>query len=437
MIRASGCRLSFLLFIAGVCVQITLAQQITKVISGRVIDSNGGPVANASVSLYSQAFAKDRAQGLDRIIPVLETDIDGRFRFSQLLASNSQLTLYVTTRVPPNSDAPLRPPFLDLSGASLFSGVPIQVGGKSEIDVGDVPIKIHYKTLIVRMRDSSEMNVLKARDDRLLWLRVRDLHGDVVAWGAVSEKAINQDESLMSLALPQGVWDLDVSLEGSNGPWSSIAKPVEIDPMAPGNLSVSLTFSDRGQNKSRQRDQSGNATRDQALQQLAALGIHYDVTSFIEHAGKCNAKAVQLFLLADMSPNVTRSDGTTALVMASAQGCGEVAKTLLDAGADPNLSNHAGTSPLAAAVASGTLSAVETLLAKNANPNSRDEAGLTPVIIAAGNSRLEILNALLKANADVNSKDNKGMTALDYAVLTGDREVLDALKSAGARSGRQ
>ncbi|HYK21898.1 MAG TPA: ankyrin repeat domain-containing protein [Pyrinomonadaceae bacterium] len=437
MVRTSVTRLSVVFLIAHVCA-LAWSQAETTVISGRVINSLGRPVANATVSLYSPTRSSDQ-QSVDQIIPSFETGLDGKFRFSvSLAANNQQLLLYVTTRLPANADAPLRPPFLDLKGSNLLPGKPVQVEGRRDIDVGDVPVAIYYRPIVIHLRKASGVKALQTRDDGLPWLRVRDRHGDVVAWEMVRKSALNLDESAITIALPQGIWNVEISLQGRDGPWSSLVKPIQVEPnVEAAGLSLTL-FTDRREKANRTDRNAINSVRaEQARERLVALGIQYDADSFVEHAGKCNNEGVRLFLATGLNPNVTGSMRTTALVLASARGCSDVAKSLLEAGADPNLSNDAGTSPLIAAATSGSLSTVEALLARRANPNVKDKEGLTPLTIAAGNSDLRILNALLRANADVNTRDNSNRTALDYAIEAGDRGVVAALKSAGAQRGKQ
>jgi hypothetical protein len=428
---------SLFLFLASVCVQTSFAQEANSAITGRVTDSTGQPVANASVS-YSVAHSADSAEGLDGLVLESETAVDGRFRFSLTVDSNERFRLYVTTPVPATADAPLRPPFLDLTGKCLFRGIPIEVKANSVANAGDIPIEVYYKTLKVHLSNASDMGPLELFDKRAPWLRVRDAHGDVVALQGVVQKAINRDESSVFLALPQGVWGLEFALRGSDGPWNALSEPVHIDPSAHDlyvSLKVGSESKDEGQHIS--RNAATAQGHQDARRRLAELGIQVDESSFIQHAGTCNREAVDLLLSTGINPNVRGSGGDTALITASAKGCGDVVKSLLEAGADPNISNDAGTSPLIAAAISGSLSAVEMLLARNADPNARDKESLTPLIGASGNGNLKILKALLRANADVNTKDNKGKTALDYALGTSDHNVIEALRTVGAKSGMQ
>jgi|GEM_PF-5797286 len=425
-------KISLLLFLVSACIDAGLAQNAKAIIDGRVIDSRHRPVAQATVSLFVSSDDQHPLRGVDRVVQVFQTDVDGRFRFSLSPGDSQQAVVFVTTGVPASVFAPLRPPFVDLSGQPLFPGETIHVKTNTDVNVGDLPISVHYKTVRIPLRDESVLKVLKVANCGRCWLQVRDNHGDLVASEVVPENSFDKQDSAITLALPQGIWGLAISVRGSDGPWTSVVEALEIDRVG-GDLVLPFRRDDRRANKT-----AASAKRNQdAHLRLAELGIRYDDTSFIEHAGKCNQQAVELFLAAGTNPNVNGNDGTSALLLASAGGCSDVVSFLLQAGADPNTSNSAGTSPLLAAVAVGSRNTVEALLAKNANANAWNKKHVTPLIIAAGNSRVDIVRLLLRAAADVNLTDNTGQSAFDYALMTGDRRVIQALKSVGAKSGKQ
>jgi hypothetical protein len=255
----------------------------------------------------------------------------------------------------------------------------------------------------------------------------------MVALGAVPEKAVGKDDSSITLALPEGLWTVAVSLTDKDGPWYAVDKPLDLRESQVTDPRVLLKLTGQNEDKPRSANQTTSKLADpeRAQRRLTQLGIPYSESSFIEHAGKCNAEAVQLFLGIGMNPDVKDKGGTTPLLAAASRGCGDVVEALLDHGANPNMANDRMTTALGAAASSGSLVAVTALLRKNADPNTKDDEGLTPLIIASGNSHLEILKALLAARADVNSKDRKGMTALDYAAQarrSGDHRAAEAVR---------
>jgi len=62
---------------------------------------------------------------------------------------------------------------------------------------------------------------------------------------------------------------------------------------------------------------------------LADLGVSFSEDSFVSCAARGDARAVELFLAAGMSPNARNNDGFTPLMWAAGQGHMEIVRTLL------------------------------------------------------------------------------------------------------------
>lgn len=116
-------------------------------------------------------------------------------------------------------------------------------------------------------------------------------------------------------------------------------------------------------------------------------------------------------------------NGYTALMLTSVQGCTNVVKILLNAGANVNLKNCCGaTALILACVNSNTTSNVETvqlLLEAGANVNQCAIGGYTSLMLACRFSNLysnvETVKLLLQHGANVNLQKNRGKTALMMA----------------------
>lgn len=121
-----------------------------------------------------------------------------------------------------------------------------------------------------------------------------------------------------------------------------------------------------------------------------------------------------------------------AVILNDANGVAE----LLAEGADPNTRGPEGSTALILAAAEGNLEIVEILLAAGANVNERNDGGFTALMAATGASNVEIMRVLLNSGADVNSYSKEGQTALSIAInggFTDGTEVIRLLIAAGAR----
>ncbi|KRT83725.1 Ankyrin repeat-containing protein, partial [Oryctes borbonicus] len=148
-------------------------------------------------------------------------------------------------------------------------------------------------------------------------------------------------------------------------------------------------------------------------------------------------------LLLEFGANVelTNSQGSTALSLASAKGHCDVVRQLIAAGASPGHADTAGYCALVHAARNGCLNVVGYLLAcdwiiTNAEDVSLPEAAQQALIAAAGHGHAEIVEYLLdmsEVNVDV-CDTLTGETALTIAATNGCANVCAALVSRGANT---
>lgn len=119
-----------------------------------------------------------------------------------------------------------------------------------------------------------------------------------------------------------------------------------------------------------------------------------EVSEFVLDARYGDAEAVEAALAAGVEVNAKSHGGSTALLMASANGHLEIVRRLLDARASPDLVNDAGNCPLHWACLNGHLEVVKALVATRANPNVYNDFKKRPFDEAFSKSHTEICEAL-------------------------------------------
>ena len=164
------------------------------------------------------------------------------------------------------------------------------------------------------------------------------------------------------------------------------------------------------------------------------------LTALHEAAGLPNLQIVELLLDAAADPNVTSSDGCTALMLcAAAQRQHGVAAArcciaLLDAGVDPHKSTETGQTALSLALRARSWAAAGVLGAATASSGSVDSAvhaGRAPLHNAAFIGDAEAVAFLLQRRASPELQDPTGRTALHAAASYGSVASAAALLAAG------
>jgi ankyrin repeat protein len=193
-----------------------------------------------------------------------------------------------------------------------------------------------------------------------------------------------------------------------------------------------------------------------ARQQLARMGIRYNVRAFMKSAQYNRRDQVVLFLDAGIDPNSRDGVGNTALINASSFGNAEIVKVLIARGAKIDSRGPLGDTALIMAANFCRTESVKLLLAAGADVNATAGAGRTALGEAAGfeprwNQRLpeaqypdgaimpspladctETMRLLLDAGARPNSKDVYGYSALMMAAYRGNTDGVTLLLDRGA-----
>lgn len=390
------------------------------IVTGRVVDKFGKPVPKAELQL------KPKGSTGGCIIEMDTADEEGRFRIEkQSSALVENWMLFITTPTPPNTDVPISP---DVGR--------VPVGGHEFLlktgatDLGDVPVQVCYGPVLIHLPEVSPDRLIDKQSGlSRLGLRVSDMKGDVIGDGGVAVKSVNTQTLTLLVALPEGVWQVKLSL-GELNKWYAPEQPVVIkysEPVA----EYALVSAENSAHAS-ELDMTRLNSAEDARRELEKLGIPYNEKAFIERIERDNLNAVQLFLQAGINPNSQREDGTTGLLIATGFGFTDMVKALLNKGADVNMGNAIGLTPLAFAVSGYDLDIVKLLLSSGANINAKDESGCTPLMRAARSYNRTFIEMVLGAGADIKAQDNAGDTALSYAIESGDSEILLLLLKHGA-----
>lgn len=137
--------------------------------------------------------------------------------------------------------------------------------------------------------------------------------------------------------------------------------------------------------------------------------------------------AIRRQLGASVDVDLSTERGKTALMAAARAGDGELAATLLAAGANPEARNRAGGTVLMYAVVGGNERLVQRLLAAGAAVDAQASNGWSALMLAAAKDRAAIARRLCRASADVNRADIYGWTPLMRAVYEGSEAVATVL----------
>lgn len=214
-------------------------------VRGRAVDENRQPVAHALVVVDAGL-----PTSWEDFTYSVEADQSGTFLFYESEATTDpDLTrfLYVTGPVPNKAYNIIQPPFNrlpQLVGPS-FASRPIVIKKNQDIDVGDVPIQVRYGVIRVRLQDRRRQPLIKSAEAwRVVWFRIRNHQGAVIAFGSLSindiEKSVNLRESSVDVSLPEGFWFIDTSPNEGKGPWLTSPNPVDVKASGEANLTLTL-----------------------------------------------------------------------------------------------------------------------------------------------------------------------------------------------------
>ena len=135
-------------------------------------------------------------------------------------------------------------------------------------------------------------------------------------------------------------------------------------------------------------------------------------------ARKNDIDVVYTMLYYGTDPNVSNSDGVTALSSASFNGNVRMMKMLIDAGADINGRATGAQKPTHGPIMSASgrsREALRLLLDLGADVNLQRSDGVTALMCAVNAQRIDAVRMLLDAGADPNLEDSHGRTAAQIA----------------------
>lgn len=194
-------------------------------VTGRAVDECGKAVPYAWVLVLPADPPEGRVGGT---ITYEMADGEGRFRFEgESMISESEYTLYITSPFPDYTTvfANLIPPFeISTKDHPQFGGTQIRFKNSEEVDVGDALVQVNYGVIVVYLQDRKGRPLFSNTEDwEYIGLRVRDLNGKVVSEETIPpadvREAVRVSESAISLALPEGVWRIEIAPAGVKQKW--------------------------------------------------------------------------------------------------------------------------------------------------------------------------------------------------------------------------
>ncbi|RLN82851.1 hypothetical protein BBJ28_00019344 [Nothophytophthora sp. Chile5] len=151
---------------------------------------------------------------------------------------------------------------------------------------------------------------------------------------------------------------------------------------------------------------------------LASQNGHLEVVKYLVDAG-ADIEAVY-------------DEGETALMQAAGKGHLDVVQYLVDAGADKEAKSTNGWTALIWSARRGHLDVVKYLVDSGADKGAKSTYGSTALMLTAGDGHLDVVRYLIDAGADKEAKNNDGETALLWATCYGELDVVQYLVDAGA-----
>ncbi|MCI0431524.1 MAG: ankyrin repeat domain-containing protein [Rhodospirillales bacterium] len=161
---------------------------------------------------------------------------------------------------------------------------------------------------------------------------------------------------------------------------------------------------------------------------LAAPAVAGSASPAAQNSSTCTALDQKFWTL--HSPNTRALN--ELLLDAADNGCLELARRVLDAGAVAKAANQVGNSALTLAARAGEEEVAELLLERGAPIDHRNLAGATALLTGVIANRRKLVIFLLDRGADFTIADENGVTPLAAAAFNGDKRTLERLLERGA-----
>ncbi|HUQ33232.1 MAG TPA: ankyrin repeat domain-containing protein [Pyrinomonadaceae bacterium] len=404
-------------------------------ISGRVVDEEGKGVAGALVGMRVP-----EPQSPDAFHTTI-ADKDGRFRAGDSARTRVDYATFWVSAPLTDAHAPVDFMFGSLSYLdSSFEGQKVTFGDDQlQVDLGDVRVQARYSKVEIRILDRTGSPLSRdSKDFDKLRLLIRDARGEVINEGGVAEAAKRKDKSSIILALPQGTWEIAVSIFNDSFNWTPLAGPIVIargGSVEIQQVTVKLSDFDCATLPTASDAAGRTITQEEARLELAKRKLKLTEDEFVERARMGNREVVKLFLAAGMNVNAGNKRGQTALIAAAGPWSGhlDVLCALISAGADVNARDMEGQTALLNSASMVNSRVMETLLNNGADVNVQNNRGWTALMFASQSGQANTVKVLLGAGANVSLKNNEGKTALQVAFRHEGNEVASLLEKAAAR----
>jgi hypothetical protein len=209
------------------------AQDQLYTIRGRVIDADRNPVKNALI-YYTQEIGEYVGDTLEGV----KSDALGKFSLPvNEYVKSKPLRLFVTSDIPAKTMALMYPPFSSNPDnvRAKFAGPRVVLNTQKEIFIGDVVVKAIFLPVVLAVLDQKG-------DPRLVtpaqWsdvvVRLLDHNGNPIASSGMSQRdfneAVNMTKSEIRVAIPEGDWQVEVSVTDFDGPF--FGAPVSVSKSA-------------------------------------------------------------------------------------------------------------------------------------------------------------------------------------------------------------
>lgn len=189
--------------------------QGNTIIMGKVVSAEGKPVSKATVSII-YPYCKNCTEDIKE---VYKTEDDGTFILTVYGKNSEKVHIFVEENRPNNFWIPIYAPDSQLSYLPEFRGSSLNIKKpKNSVFIGSIPLTIKYVKFELNIPEIlSRPKNLPAQEITLIAIQIRHSSGKIVdEKGAVPKEFWNTNSRTLKIALPRGVWILDVFFHDEN-----------------------------------------------------------------------------------------------------------------------------------------------------------------------------------------------------------------------------